>query len=120
MILPASLSILIGLGMIGQWVMSYLTKQIPELQSEPIRIWFHIAGEMITAVLLIVGGISLLTPLAWGPVVYLVAMGMLVYTAIVSPGYFAQKGQWIWVWIFGGLILLALISVIIVANNLIG
>ena len=39
-----------GLGMIGQWTMSFLTKQIPELETEPFRIWFHIVGEFVTAV----------------------------------------------------------------------
>ncbi len=34
--------------MIGQWSASYLTKQILELETEPIRIAFHIAAEMIT------------------------------------------------------------------------
>ncbi len=53
-------AIVIGLGMIGQWTMSFISKQIPELETEPIRIWFHIIGELITALALIVSGISLL------------------------------------------------------------
>ena len=44
-------SIIVGLGMIVQWTMSYISKQIPELETEPIRIWFHIAAEMATALL---------------------------------------------------------------------
>jgi len=44
----AIFGIILGLGMIGQWGMSYFSKQIPELETEPIRIWFHIAAEMVT------------------------------------------------------------------------
>ena len=58
-------SIIIGTGMIGQWMMSYFTKQIPELKSEPTRIWFHIAAELTTAICLLVSGIGLLITANW-------------------------------------------------------
>jgi hypothetical protein len=108
-------AILVGIAMIGQWSFSYLSKQIPELESEPIRITFHIAGEIITALCLVLGGIGLLMDLSWGRSLYLVAMGMLFYTVIVSPGYFAQKGDWKWLGIFGSLIVVGLISILAVA-----
>jgi hypothetical protein len=109
-------AIVVGLGMIGQWTMSYLSKQIPELETEPIRIWFHIAAEVATALMLIVGGVAQIAGWPWAPTVYLLAIGMLLYTAIVSPGYFAQKGVWIWVLIFAVLILLAILSLLLVAG----
>jgi len=114
MTFPAIFSIIAGVGMIAQWALSFFSKQIPELETERIRILFHIAAELITAAMLIVGGAGLLGNWDWGVPVYLVAIGMLLYTAIVSPGYFAQKGQWTWVGIFGVLIVLALASVIVV------
>lgn len=118
MALPALFAIIVGIGMIAQWALSYVSKQIPELQGEPIRIWFHIAGEMATALSLIVAGLGLLTAQPWAPYLFLVSMGMLIYTAIVSPGYFAQKGQWIWLLVFGVLVLLAIISILLVAGSL--
>lgn len=118
MMLSAIFAIVVGAGMIGQWTLSYVTHQIPELQSEPIRIGFHIAGEMATAVALIAGGVGLLASQAWAPTLFFVATGMLFYTAIVSPGYFAQKGQWIWVFIFGALIVLAILAVLTIAGSL--
>jgi hypothetical protein len=69
---------------------------------------------MATALALLVGGIGLLVGAAWAVPAYLVAMGMLLYTAVVSPGYFAQKGQWAWVAIFGVIIVLATASIIMV------
>ena len=113
-------AIAVGLGMIVQWTLSYVSKQIPELETEPIRIGFHIAAEMATALVLIVGGIGLLTQKPWAAILYPIAIGMLFYTAIVSPGYFAQRGTWIWVLIFAVLILLAIVSVLLVAGNGIG
>jgi hypothetical protein len=103
----------VGLGMIAQWTTSYVSKQIPELETEPIRIGFHIAAEMVTALLLIVSGIGLLATRPWASTLYPLSVGMLLYTAIASPGYFAQRGKWIWVLIFGVLILLATASVLL-------
>ena len=117
MVFPATFAMIVGVGMIGQWIASFAKKQIPELQSEPIRIWFHIVGEMVTALTLIIGGIGLLTGSPWSSPVYFVATGMLIYTTIVRPGYFAQKGQWIWVVIFGTLIILSVISIISVISG---
>ena len=100
--------------MIGQWTVSLVSKQVPEIEEEPIRIAFHIAAEMVTALCLIAAGIGLLTSPSWGVLVFPIALGMLFYTAIVSPGYFAQQGQWIWLGIFLTLIILGIISITLV------
>ena len=113
----AIFSIVVGFGMIAQWAMSYLSQQIPELKTEPIRIGFHLAGEMITAVCLLVSGIALLAGTAWAVPLFLVAAGMLFYTAIVSPGYFAQQGQWAWLGMFSLIIILGIVSVVLVLNS---
>lgn len=112
--LPAFYAIAVGFGMMAQWTLSYRTGQIPELQTEPIRIRFHVAGEMTTALALIAAGAGLLLQAGWAVPLFLVAMGMLFYTAIVSPGYFAQQGKWIWVGIFALLIALGLVCIWII------
>jgi hypothetical protein len=112
----AIFSILVGGGMFTQWTMSYFSHQILELKTEPIRIGFHLAGEMATALTLVISGIGLLSQATWSLTLFYVASGMLLYTAIVSPGYFAQKGQWIWIAVFGVLIALTVASLWIVAG----
>ncbi len=114
MAFPAIYAIVVGLAMIVQWSVSYFTRQIPELASEPIRIGFHLAGEMMTAITLVMSGIGLLVGTPWAGAVFLISMGMLFYTAVVSPGYFAQKGQWIWLLIFGVMILVGILAIIAV------
>ncbi len=118
MIFPSIFALIVGVGMIGMWGVFYFTNQIPELESEPIRIKFHLAGEFITALSLIIGGLALLTGQSWASAAYLVAMGMLLYTVIVSPGYFAQLGQWTFVVMFGVIILLGIISLSMVVVTL--
>jgi hypothetical protein len=97
-------SILVGILMIGQWGFFLGTGQVPELQTEPIRIAFHLAVELITAIMLVFGGYLLLKKTSLSKQLALVAAGMLLYTTIVSPGYFAQLGEWPIVIMFGLLV----------------
>jgi len=97
-------AVFVGVGMLSQWTVLYISKQIPELKTEPVRILFHIAAEAVTAIVLITSGIGLFLAAPWGTNLFLVGAGMLFYTAIVSPGYFAQQGQWGWLAMFAALI----------------
>jgi hypothetical protein len=103
-------SIAVGALMLGQWAFFLASGQVPELQTEPFRIAFHLLGEGVTATVLIVSGISLLRHTSWARELALAALGMLTYTVLVSPGYFAELGQWPLVGMFGVLLLLTLVS----------
>ncbi len=114
MVFASVFALVVGAGMIGQWLFFLATGQVPELQTEPLRIRFHLAAEFATAIALLVGAIALLTDQSWSQWFYLLAMGMLLYTVIVSPGYFAEKGQWAFVGMFAVVLLLALVSIVLV------
>ena len=101
-------SILIGISMIGMWIMFYLTDSIPELKTEPWSISMHLVAEFATALMLIFSGAGLLKNKDWGLKIYLIATGMLLYTLIVSPGYFLQKGEPGFVIMFGVFFVLAI------------
>ena len=106
-------AIVVGLLMFGQWAIFLFTGNVPELQTEPIRIAFHLAGEFTTAALLIAGGFGLLKLKKWGYHVFLLALGMLLYTIIVSPGYFGQLGQWAFVLMFAVLVVLTVVFAVL-------
>lgn len=103
--------------MIGQWSVFIATGQVPELESEVLRILFHLAGEGITAIGLVWGGISLLRKDTYAHAIYLLFCGMLLYSIIVSPGYFAQLGQWEFVAMFAILCIITIISTVVVAKD---
>ncbi len=86
-------SIFMGTSMIVIWIMFYTTGEIPEIYSKPIEIGMHVAAEIVTAIALIVGGLGILINREWGFQIYLISMGMLMYTLIMSPGYFIQQGE---------------------------
>jgi len=115
MIFPSVFCIVVGAGMMIQWAISLFSGNVLEIHTEPIRIAFHLAAEAATAVMLLLGGIGLLAAEEWSRTVFYISMGMLFYTAVVSPGYFAQKGNWVWVGIFAVLIFLGIISITIVS-----
>lgn len=114
MIFSAVFALIVGIGMIGLWSFLLLTKQVPELETEPLRIRFHIAAEFVTAVVLVAGGIGLLNGQSWSQWLYLVAIGMLFYTVIVNPGYYVEKGEWPFVGMFAVILILALTSLVLV------
>ncbi len=108
--LPAIYALAVGLLMFVQWTFFLLNGQVPELQTAPIQTAFHLAAEFITALALIASGAGLLRRAPWARSLALLALGMLLYTLIQSPGYFAQQQTWPLVAMFAVLLLLALIS----------
>jgi len=108
---PAWCSLSIGTLMLAQWAFFIAAGLVPEIRTEPIALALHLVAEATTALLLITGGIALLRRVAWAPKLLLVANGLLIYTVIVSPGYFAQAGQWLLVGMFGLLLILAVLSI---------
>jgi hypothetical protein len=94
MLIAGVFSMAIGALMIAQWTFSLVRQQVPELNTEPVRLLFHLVAELATAVVLMAGGLGLLTGRAWGPPVHLLSMGMLLYTLMASCGYFAQRRVW--------------------------
>jgi hypothetical protein len=114
---PAWYGILIGLLMIAQWTFTILAGGVPELQTAPWEIALHLAAEMTTAVMLILGGIATLKSVHWGKQVLFVGLGMVIYSEIVSPGYFAQLGQWALVALFAILLFGGTISVMMLLRQ---
>lgn len=110
--------IAVGLLMLGQWAFLLVAGQAPEIKTEPVRLAFHLAAEFGTALGLIASGLALLRRAAWANGAYLAFAGMLLYSVIVSPGYFAQQGQWAFVAMFAVLLALAVGSLLVVGRSL--
>lgn len=105
-------AIIVGLLIFGQWTFFLVTRQVPELKTERVRVLFHIADEFLTGVVLIASGVGLLAQQSWAAAIYPLAAGMLLYTIIVSSGYFTQKRVWSIVTMFAVLLILTVASLI--------
>jgi hypothetical protein len=104
-------SIIVGIAMICMWLILIATNQVPEIKSAPTKITYHLVAEFLTAILLLIGGYGLFTKRVWGFHLYLISMGMLIYTVIVSAGYYANLGDIIMVGMFSVFQLLTLIFI---------
>jgi hypothetical protein len=115
--LTACYSIAVGILMLAQWTFFLAAGLTPEVKTAPIALGFHLAAEGATALTLIVAGMGLLKKAAWARTTAFTGLGMLLYTVIVSPGYFAQQGAWPLVGMFVILLGLALVSLRSLARN---
>jgi hypothetical protein len=97
-------SMIIGISMILQWVFFLMTGNVPELQTEPLSILFHLTIEGITAFSLIGSAILLHKRRPKASYLAVFAQGMLAYTVVNSAGYFAQSGDWSFVVFFAVLL----------------
>lgn len=84
---------IIGIGIIGLWIMLLATNQVPELETEPAAIAFHITVELLMAVVSIGAGILTLKEHKRSVEAILFASGMIVYSVINSSGYYAESGD---------------------------
>ena len=86
-------TIIIGISMIIMWLLLISTDQVSEIKTEPIKITYHLIAEFLTAALLVIAGFGLFTNQKWSFHMFLISLGMLLYTVIVSAGYYAEKGD---------------------------
>ena len=110
-------SLFMGISMLAMWLMFYFTNSIPEIQTKPVELGLHVVAEVSNALLLIIGAIGLLLKKSWGLKTYLISMGMLLYTLIMSPGYFLQKGEIPFVIMFMVFLMLAIVLTVLIAKN---
>ena len=90
-------------------------RQVPELETEPVAIKFHITAEMVMGGLSLISGIFLIIGLSWAPYLFILAMGLIIYAVINSAGYYGQKKQWLFVIMFG---IILIVSICLVFLNI--
>ncbi len=76
--------------MIGFWIFALSTNKVPP-EEKPWEISFHLIAEFSTAFLLISSGVGLWLGIGWATILSPVALGLLLYAVINSPGYYAQR-----------------------------
>jgi hypothetical protein len=114
---PAGYGISVGILIILQWIFFIATGSVSEFQTTPWAIGFHITAELFLALALLISGVATLRAKPWGEKTLLVALGMVIYSEINSPGYFAQLGQWTLVLMFALLLLGAMIAAIMILKR---
>jgi hypothetical protein len=109
--------IVVGTLIILQWFFFVATGSVPEFQTTPWAIGFHMMAELLLALALLISGIATLLLKRWGEKALLTALGMAIYSEINSPGYFAQLGQWALVAMFAVLLFGTTIAVMTILRR---
>lgn len=86
-------SLVVGIGMLCMWLFFIAAGSVGEFETKPAEITFHLIAEFGTALMLIIAAILSLGRRPVGKPLILAALGMLLYTVIVSPGYYVQRGE---------------------------
>jgi hypothetical protein len=85
---------------------------VPGFNSAQIEIKLHIFTEMLTALMLIVGGLSVL--MKWRHTeLHIISHGMLLYAILNSSGYYIDRGEVGMVFMFGVLLVGTVVSLIL-------
>jgi hypothetical protein len=115
--ISAFFTILVGLLMIAMWSMLVSTGQVPYLDTPQMEIKLHILTEILTAVALILGGVSVL--MGWERLtnIHYVSHGMLIYAIINSSGYYIDLGDTAMAGMFGVLLVGAIASLYFFSND---
>ena len=107
-------AVLVGLGIAATWAVYFLTGSIFGIEPAPLGLGFHIAAELIAAVVMLAAAAGLAARKAWGPRLFFLAMGMLIYAVINSPGYYlGSPGGKLMLGVFGGSLLGALVFTVL-------
>lgn len=89
-----------GACMLVLWCMLLITGQVSELATEPYRITAHLSSEVLTALMLIGGGV-IAVKTKQDNVLLNTAMGALLYSVLTAGGYYLQKGNTTMIVLFG-------------------
>jgi hypothetical protein len=91
----------VGVAVAGLWAVLLVSGQVPEVAEGRVDIWFHVAAELAMAGVLVGAGAALLRRVPRAELLSALALGWLGYSAVNSPGYYAQTGDWAVVGMFG-------------------
>ncbi len=86
--------IVIGIGIILLWSMLIGTSQVPEFETEPVAIVFHIVIESTMGIFAILSGIWVLKKYKYSQHLVLFTNGMLMYSVVNSSGYYGDLKQY--------------------------
>jgi hypothetical protein len=113
----AGYAIIVGLAMIGIWIMLLITEQDQQLQTElrtiPIAISMAITSDFLTAAVLFAAGFGLFKNNEWAGKVLLLAMGFLFYSVINAAGLYGQRGDITFIIMFAVIFILAVIFTVL-------
>jgi len=104
-------AIVVGALLVVMWGVLLGTGRGVAVADDSTRLLFHLLAEAITAVSLVTGGIGLVNSAPWARGITLLGLGMLTYTVVASPAFYAEAGSVPVLGMLAALVALALAAV---------
>lgn len=106
--LPGYYSIFLGVSVVGMWIIILLTEAIPEGKT---ALSFHLVSEFLMAMVCIVGGLFQLKRWKRARMISLLGYGMVLYSVQNAAGYYAERGEMLFVLLFALIFIVTAIAV---------
>jgi hypothetical protein len=106
-------SLLVGSLMLAWWGISLAGGALERTDRSRAEMALHLLAEFLTAAWLLAGGVALIIMGTGAAGFAGVGLGMLLYTVIVSPGYFLARREYPPVYVFGGLAALTVVAIVL-------
>jgi hypothetical protein len=87
-------AMIIGIAMFCMWIFLLGKREVPELTTKPTQIFFHLTAELLTSIILVIGGIGLILDQSWGVPLFFISIGMALYSTINAAGFYGQLKDW--------------------------
>ena len=104
-------SILAAIALMIWWYALYKNDDHTELIETPIKKVVRLGRDILTALLLVIGGVGLFSTQDWGLTVYYISMGVLVLSLCDFTIFYGQRKDWSR---FGFFALLAVVAIIFI------
>ncbi len=109
--------IVIGVGIIGLWIMLLATDQVPEIETALAEIIMHIIIEATMGIMAIISGFFLLKGFKHYKEICFLTNGLLIYSVVNSSGYYIQSSNFAMVIMFGIIFAFTMYSTIMLLTN---
>ncbi len=107
--LVAVYCLLVGVSMVVWWGVELRNGVLSRPDRSRPEITLHVVAEVVTAAVLVAGGIVMLAGGSTG--LALVGLGLLLYAGIQSPGYFLDRGERSMVAMFAALVMITIVAI---------
>ncbi len=108
----AAYSVILGVSIIGLWILLLLNGDIPEGSTE---MGFHLFAEFFMAVICILGGFMIIYKKKHAREISIAGLAMVIYSVVNAAGYYGQRDEISLVILF---ILIGLLSLAAIAGQL--
>jgi hypothetical protein len=86
-------AIVVGIAMLAIWAYLLATGDTESLETTALGAALHIAGELVTAIVLIAAGWGLIAAKPWSERAFILANGMLLIAVIHAVAWYGDRGD---------------------------